>query len=276
MTSTETTPEPFDVLLSPRVVLVAPRGGANVGSVCRAMKNMGADALFIVDGCYDRKQARLMAVHGGDVFEARREVASIRDAIEGCGVVVGTTARSGAYRRRSRDVRELARELVGSGRAAAGAIAGRPLALLFGREDRGLSNQDIAVCHHLVCIPTSPAYTSLNLAQAAMITLYEIYRARLEAAAAAAEHDQSQPMPADARDFDDAMVALERALLAIGFLSSENPQHIMVTIRAMLGRALPDERELRIVRGIARQLEWFGAGGSEVARDKRERGEKLK
>jgi len=257
------------------VVLVSPRGGANVGSVCRAMKNMGAGSLFIVDGRYDRKQARLMAVHGGDVFEARREVETIRDAIEGCGVVVGTTARGGAYRQRSRDIRELARELVGRGRAEAGAQRGRPLALLFGREDRGLSNQDIALCHHLVCIQTSADYSSLNLAQAAMIVLYEIYRARVEAGAGGAG-DRVAAVPADARDFDDAMVALERGLLTVGFLSSDNPQHIMSTIRAMLGRALPDDRELRILRGISRQLEWFGSGGHEVARDKRERGEKLK
>jgi tRNA C32,U32 (ribose-2'-O)-methylase TrmJ len=100
-------------------VLVQPQGGANVGAVCRAIKNMGGGRLVTVGDSFDHDQARLMAVHAADVFERRTVVTTLRDAIAGCGVVVGTTARAGAYRDRARDIRDLAGLLTGERMPAA-------------------------------------------------------------------------------------------------------------------------------------------------------------
>lgn len=254
----------------PRIVLVEPQGGANVGAVCRAIKNMEGGRLVTVGGSFDHEQARVMAVHAVDVLEQRMVAASLRDAIAGCGVVVGTTARAGAYRDRTRDIRELAALL----------LAGeRPAALVFGPEDSGLANRDIAACHHLAFVATSDAYPSLNLSQAVLLCLYEVHRARLTAAGRQASPGQVERgghAPADAAALEDTFDQLERALLEIGFLSTDNPEHIMMSLRGLLGRAALDERELRIVRGIVRQISWFAEGGREVALAKRERGEKLK
>jgi len=258
----------------PRVVLVRPRGGANVGSVCRAILNMGGGDLYVVDGNYDPEQAAIMAVHARSVHDARHDVATLHEAIGGCSVVVGTTARKGPYRERSRDVRAVAAELV---RAEMPRAA--PAAIVFGPEDTGLTNEDIAVCHDLVFIPTTDVYQSLNLAQAVMVFLYEIHRARLdvpgEDSRAVLVASPSRTL-ADAGAVEEMFVGLERALVDVGFLPSDNPKHIMVTLRALFGRAALDDRELRILRGIVRQIRWYVDGGRDVALAKGARGENLK
>jgi tRNA/rRNA methyltransferase len=146
---------------------------------------------------------------------------------------------------------------------------------VFGPEDSGLSNEEIAACHLLAYIPTSADYASLNLAQAAVVCLYEVLRARV-AGNVDARETKPDGVRADAAAVEDMYAALEQALLAIGFLSSDNPRHIMMTLRDVLGRAGLDERELRVLRGVARQISWFAEGGDEVARAKQARGEKLK
>ncbi|MFP6627271.1 MAG: RNA methyltransferase [Deltaproteobacteria bacterium] len=260
------------VAASPRVILVRPRGGANVGAVCRAIKNMGGGCLVIVDGRFDLEQARRMAVHAADVLEARLEVDTLREAIEGTSVVVGTTARGGAYRCRSTDIHELVKEIVGGG-------GDDPSwALVFGPEDTGLSNQEVAVCHHLAVVPTAKEYSSLNLSQAVLLCLYEVWRRRLACSADDPADRQGQPMfeAADAGAVDDMCVALEKALVEIGFLSPSNPHPVMAALRSAFGRAHLDVRELSVLRGIARQISWFSLGGREIAHDKRSRGQRLR
>jgi tRNA/rRNA methyltransferase len=264
-----------------RVVLVGPRGGVNVGAVCRAMKNMGARELVVVAGAFDVEQARVSAVHAADVLDARRETATLRDAIEGCGLVVGTTARKGAFRDRSEDIRSLARELAAAPADADGGARAEPLpsAIVFGPEDTGLRNEDVAICHRLAYIPASDDYASLNLAQAVMICLYEIHRAALEEGARATSVGMAahEGYPAaEAGEIEDALSALERSLVAIGFLPEKGAERVMAGLRSLLTRAGMDERELRIVRGVARQILWFAEGGREVAAGKRARGEKLR
>ncbi len=257
---------------SPRIILVQPQGGANVGAACRAMKNMGARDLTIVAGAYDRAQARTMAVHAGDLLHRALHVDTIEEALAGCGVVVGTTARSGPYGRVCADIREVARELV------AGEPVLRPFALVFGREDRGLSNREAGFCHRLAEIPSTDDYRSVNLAQAVMVCVYEIRRARLDAAAARhlAAAGPAPTRVADAGELEAAFVQLQEAFLEIGFLSEANPGVPMATLRDLIGRAAPDEREVRILRGLARQIKWYGSGGSEIADAKRRVGGKLR
>ncbi len=266
----------------PRVVLVAPEGGANVGSVCRAIKNMGAGGLCIVDGAFDETDARRMAVHAVDVLEAAVRVDSFAEAVAGCARVVGTTAKAGACRELARPVRESAQDLVGWQLEHAREGIPAEVAVVFGRERTGLTNAEIAACHQLVYIPTAPAYRSLNLAQAVLLVLYEMWMARLAASgetAARTAREQGvahREAPADAGEVEAMFVALEEALVGIGFLDEVNPGHVMASLRSVLTRAGMDARELRILRGLARQIRWFGDTGHEVLAAKRARGDKLR
>lgn len=240
---------------------------------------MGGGRLFVVRGEFDVDQARVMAVHAAEVLDGRVGVDSLEQALAGCATVVGTTARRGAYRQRCEDIRPLVRSLVEA------EARDSPSALVFGPEDRGLSNDEIALCHRLAFIPSAAEYVSLNLAQAVMVGLYEYRRARLDAARGTASggegprdtvYAQPQRRRADAGELEAMLCALQEALLEIGFLSQDNPQHVMHSIRSVLGRAGLDDREARIFRGLARQISWYAAGGREVAMGKRERGDKLR
>src|SRR5688572_11240496 len=128
------------MLANVRIVLVRPRGSGNIGSIARAMKNMGQTELAIVGTARTRSfWARAMAVHGRDILSQAKCYDTIREAIAGCGLIVGTTARSGLYRNHSRSPRQVAPEI------AAAARSGK-VALLFGPEDHGLSNKDLEPC----------------------------------------------------------------------------------------------------------------------------------
>jgi len=152
-----------------RIVLVGPLYGGNVGSVCRAMANMGLSDLALVQPRnLDMLEARKMAVHATSILEAGREYDSLAAATADCGLVIGTSARPGLYRQHAQSPRACARALLDA--AAAG-----PVAYVFGREDKGLSNDELALCAHIVQIPTTTTYASLNLAQAVLICCYELF-----------------------------------------------------------------------------------------------------
>jgi tRNA/rRNA methyltransferase len=255
-------------------VLVRPRGGENVGSVCRAIKNMGAGRLVVVDPEFDHAGASKMAVHARDVLSDRLEVPDLVSAVAGCSLVIGTTARSGAYRQRSSDVRELCERAARETISRDDDLSALPAAFVFGPEDTGLTNEDIAVCHVLGFIPTSDEYQSLNLAQAVLVTLYEFRRAVASLVGAEATGETREQ--ADAEQVEAMFTHLESALARVGFLSEDNPAHIMVTLRAMLARTGLDPREVRVLRGIARQVDWFAQEGRDVAIEKRRRGDKLR
>ena len=156
-----------------RVIMVRPHGSGNIGSVARAMKNLGAGELVVVGKARTQSfWARAMAVHGRDILADAKCYESIREAIADCTLVVGTTCRSGLYRSHSQTPREIASTVVGA--AQKGKVA-----LLFGPEDHGLSNKDLEHCQLLVTIPTRSEYQSLNVSQAAVICLYELYIAAL-------------------------------------------------------------------------------------------------
>ena len=157
-----------------RIVMVRPRGSGNIGSVARAMKNVGAKELAIVGSARTQSfWARAMAVHGRDILSEAKCYETIRAAIADCTLVVGTTCCAGLYRSHSQTVREAAP-------AVAAAARDGKVALLFGPEDHGLSNKDLEHCQQLITIPANPEYPSFNVAQAAVICLYEIYVASLE------------------------------------------------------------------------------------------------
>lgn len=252
-----------------RIVLVRPRGAANLGAVARAMKNMGLGDLALVRPAAHRGPlARTMAVHAADVLEAARVFESIGDAVADCALVVGTTARGGPYRDAVRSPREVAPEVARRARR-------QRVALVFGPEDHGLANDDLKSCHRLVRIPSSDAYASLNLAQAVIICAYEIFLAAGTAPADAKEEAAAARLaPAGRVSF--AFERLQQAFLAIGFLPADNPDHVMFGLRHLLGRTGLREREVRILLALARQIEWYGKGGWREAERKRAEGKKLK
>jgi len=147
------------MLTNLRIVLVRPRGSGNIGSVARAMKNVGAKELAIVGSARTQSfWARAMAVHGRDILSEAKCYETIRAAIADCTFVVGTTRRAGLYRSHSQTPRQAAPAL------ASAAKTGK-VALLFGPEDHGLSNKDLEHCQQLITIPTHPEYQSLNVAR---------------------------------------------------------------------------------------------------------------
>lgn len=241
-----------------RVVLVRPKSAGNVGSVARAMKNFGCEDLVLVaPRRFRRFAADAMAVHGRDVLDAMRTVPTLGEAVADCGWVVGTTCRPGLYRKRARTPRDIAGEI----RSVA---AKNRVALVFGPEDTGLANDELAHCHELVTIPTDPAYASLNLAQAVLLCLYEVRLAERPARAEGA-------LATSAR-IELMFDKLREALLAIGFLPENNPEHILFALRRIFGRSRLEERDVRIWLGVARQIEWFASGGRDVLARKRAEG----
>jgi tRNA/rRNA methyltransferase len=247
-----------------RVVLVRPQGPANVGAAARALKNMGLQHLVVVrphastparpEASTHPFWAQAMAVHAGDVLAGVRQVASLGEAVADCGLVVGTTCRDGLYRAAAEPPRSVAPRLLAAAQQ-------NRAALVFGPEDRGLSNEDLKACHQLIRIPTAAEYPSLNLAQAVMICCYEILLAQQAIQSDAVAADPAPAALAPAAEVDRMLGHLRTALLSIGFLHRDNPDHIMFAFRRFLGRAQLEEREVRILLGLARQIEWFGRGG---------------
>ncbi|MBI4526436.1 MAG: RNA methyltransferase [Deltaproteobacteria bacterium] len=243
-----------------RIILVQPRGSGNIGSVARAMKNMGLKDLAIVNG--GRTQsfwARAMAVHAQDILEQCRPFESLREALADCRLVVGTTCRSGLYRSHSQTPRDFAGQIV-----AAAEI--ERVGLVFGPEDHGLSNRDLRHCQGLMTIPSHPDYPSLNVAQAVMICLYEIYLAATNGGTRPAI--SRAPVENVERLFD----RMKRSLLKIGFLNPQNPEHILLALRRILGRAGLEEPDVRILTGLFRQIEWYAEKGWRLVQEKERNG----
>ena len=234
-----------------RVVLVRPRGAANVGAVARAMKNMGLRELVLVrPASMNSFWAKAMAAHAEDVLRNVRQTETLGAAVGDCGLVVGTTCRGGPYRVAPEPPRIAAPHIVA-------AAAANRVALVFGPEDHGLSNEDLTACHRLIAIAADPAYQSLNLAQAVLVCCYELYLASTGEA-------RSSPELAAAEQVELMFQKLQAALCSIGFLHADNPDHIMYAFRRFLGRAELEPRDVNILLGLARQIEWFGSGGHAV------------
>ena len=247
-----------------RIVMVRPRGSGNIGSVARAMKNVGGGELAIVGRARTQSfWAKAMAVHGRDILANARCYSSIREAIADCALVVGTTCRSGLYRKHSQTPRQAATALAAAAKKA-------KVALLFGPEDHGLSNKDLEHCQLLLTIPTDPKYQSLNVAQAAVICLYEIYLASLDPV------EDEGIERARAEDIERLFDIMRKSLLKIGFLDSENPEHMLLAFRRILGRAGLEEKDVRILTGMFRQIEWYANQGWKVVEEKEKKGVKIR
>ncbi|HLW70336.1 MAG TPA: RNA methyltransferase, partial [Candidatus Binataceae bacterium] len=158
-------------------VLFRPQSAGNIGAAARALKNMGFDDLRLVaPGTMNQREAVAMAVHADDVLAGATTWPDLASALADCSVTVGTTSRRGGYRSTAQPLRAAALELAALSRS-------NKIAVIFGREDRGLTNRELKLCNRLITIPTAPEYPSLNLAQAVVVVAYELMMATISSAA---------------------------------------------------------------------------------------------
>jgi TrmH family RNA methyltransferase len=232
-----------DPLARVRVVLDEPQDPVNISAVIRAMKNMGLRALTLVRPTqYDASRIRFVAHDSDDIVAGIRHCDTIDEALDGCVRVAAYTARQRAAKRRVADPRGAAQELVAC--TTEGEVA-----VLFGREDRGLDNTSLDRAHLVVTIPTT-GYASLNLAQAALIAMYELRLAAPEHARARRAPRKDAP-PATSEQFERLFADAERALVAIEFFKTRNEELVLRSIRSLAFRAAPDAREIELLRAMA-------------------------
>ncbi len=230
------------------IVLVEPQIPENIGSAARAMHNMGLDRLVVVDpkNLDPERMNKTATGSSTKVLEGMNIYKNLREALAPFQYLVGTTARIGASRPALGQPRSLARKLIPISRD-------NLVAILFGPEDRGLSNDQLRFCHTIATVPTA-SFSSLNLAQAVMIVCYELFLANDRI-------PQDTPIPRLANSFElEGMYDHLRAMLSkIGFLDPQNPEHWLLNIRRFLARAPLRAREVRIIRGICRQMDWYAS-----------------
>ena len=228
-----------------RVVLVRPEHPGNIGAAARAMKNMGFSALHLVaPRCgHLTPEALAMAYGARDVLDGARVHAAPAEAVADARWVVGLSM--------PRPGRSASERLAEAAPGIARHARAHDVALVFGSEISGLSNDDLAACHQIVAIPTDPAQPSLNLAQAVLLACYELARAEPPPAG----FDPAPPLAA-AAELDGLHRHLADTLRAIDFLRPPHDRHLLRDFRAMITRARLDPREVRILRGILRQTLW--------------------
>jgi tRNA/rRNA methyltransferase len=227
------------------IVLHRPRLPENIGAAARAACNMGIARLVLVDpeDC-DLTRILKMATHvAADLVECMEVYPDLATALLPFAYVVGTTARTGGQRQQVQTPREIAVELISI-------CANNQVALLFGPEDRGLSNTELRWCHALVTIPTA-GFSSLNLAQAVMILSYELVMAGYK------PPERFVPRLANRRELEAMYEHLKETLIKINFINPENPDYWMQNIRRYFSRVGLQAREVKVIRGICRQIDWY-------------------
>lgn len=233
------------------VVLVGTLYTGNVGSSCRAMANMGIRKLRLAAPNLQNswEEGERMAVHATGIMAAREEFASLEEAVADCVAVVGTTAREGLYRQHVKAPRDCAADILSL--AATG-----PVAVVFGREDKGLLNEEIAQCTHLVRIPVDEGYTSINLSQAVLITCYELFTA-----SGRYRPPQEKAPPAPQAQKMQLMKNWAAMLQEIGFMKPEQTDHFMQGFHRVFSRGVFTKDDAALMLGVARQAIWAKKNG---------------
>lgn len=230
-----------------RIVLVKTSHTGNIGSTARAMKTMGLSQLILVEPLeLPDGKASALAAGAGDVLANAKVVNSLQEAVADCGLVIGTSARSRTLDWPMCEPRECAEKLVTE-------VADYPVALVFGRENNGLSNEELQQCHFHVCIPANPEYSSLNLAAAVQTLCYEIRMAFLNLDAD--RHKGEEVLYPLADNLERFYSHLEQTLCKTNFIIPQHPGMVMTKLRRLFNRARPEEQELNILRGILASIE---------------------
>lgn len=225
-----------------RIILVKPQESKNIGSVCRAMKTMGLDSLYIVgQENYDRSEAAITAVHAVDVLDRAVQCSGLEEAIRDAVLVAGITRRRGKWRKYFALSPEQLAERITS-------IEEGPCAVVFGNEASGLNDRDLSRCHLSARIPSSPAFPSLNLSHAVQIITYQIFRRLAEERGA----KTFRPLPPG--DLDSLVSLMIASLTTIGFFTQGDPDELAVFLRDIFARAELENREAERLAGIFRRI----------------------
>ena len=236
-----------------QIVMVNTTHSGNIGAAARAMKNMGLSRLTLVDpiAAVD-EEAIQRSSRAEDILHNVRIVATLEEAIADCGLVIGTSARS----------RHIPWPLMNPRQAAAKAAemipAGNDVALVFGRESRGLTNEELHLCHAHVHIPTNPDFSSLNVAQAIQVLCYELRMAMVTEETEEEEGQWGVPWDyplATHGELEGLFQHMEKTLIDIGFLDPNTPKQLMPRLRRLFQRSAPDKTEVNILRGMLAMIQ---------------------
>ncbi|MDY0362457.1 MAG: RNA methyltransferase [Desulforegulaceae bacterium] len=241
------------------IVLVRPKYSTNIGSSARAMKNMGFKNLIIVNPVdYDHDKAKKLSTHAAqDILENAVFSDNLDLALKDFNFCIGTTARIGKQRSLIMTSPE---EM---GKNISKLVKNNKTAILFGPEDKGLDNLELKRCHQLVTIDTDE-FSSLNLSQAVMIITYELSKALKE------PPEFFVPELANRFQLDSMYEHLKRILLKINFIHPENPDHWLDNFRIFFSRQDMRAKDVNILRGVLRQIEWYGNNMLEIGKHKKD------
>ncbi|WDE00287.1 tRNA (cytosine(32)/uridine(32)-2'-O)-methyltransferase TrmJ [Thalassomonas actiniarum] len=251
MSGTQETSLPASLLDKVRIVLVNTSDCRNIGSAARAMKTMGLSQLILVDPLeMPNGQAQALAAGATDVLANAKVVNTLEEAINDCGLVVGTSARSRTLPWPMLDPRGCGEKLINE-------ASEYPVALVFGRESSGLTNDELQLCHFHVQIPANPEYSSLNLAMAVQTLSYEVrmsFLAQEQQAYAGANSEDDEVYPV-VEETERLYQHFEQALTATGFIVPSHPGLVMTKLRRLFNRARPDMKEVKMLRGMLASVE---------------------
>lgn len=239
-----------DALSRVVVVLDHPKDVVNVAGVTRVMMNFGLPTLRLVEPDeFDEHRIEGIAHRSRPLIEATTLHDTLEEAVADCTWVVGTTARARTAGRNYARPGDVSAELIE--KTAEGRVA-----IVFGREDKGLSNEALDLCQAVVIIPTHPEYSSLNLAQACLVLAYETFLAA-EAAPDELPRGRRATRPPTAEELEQTYQALEDGLAAIEFYKSRKPSAVMRTLRTLIARGEPDLREARLLAAVGFEVGHF-------------------
>ena len=225
-----------------RIVLVNPSHPGNIGAVARAMKNMGVSRLYLVaPEQFPDKKAHIRAAGADDILEQAVVTADLPTALTGCEYVYASSARSRRLEWPECDARQCAQQLITE-------HAHQEVALVFGRESSGLTNAELAYCHQHVHIAADPNFSSLNLAAAVQILVYELRMAILATDSPIFLSEVRQIAPHE--QLTGFYQHLQDTLVELGFFNTEHPKKLMLRLRRLFNRAQLDVTEVNILRGI--------------------------
>lgn len=227
-----------------RIVLVNTSHPGNIGAAARAMKNMGLSKLVLVDPKdFPNVEAYSRASGADDVLGDASVVATLSEALAGCSWVMGTSARERTVEWPVMNPRECAVKSISE------ALTGE-VAIVFGRERTGLTNEELELCHALVCIPANPEYSSLNIAAAVQVLCYELRVTSLENVVVQPVEKSDSDSPATADQVEGMYDHLSQMLDDIGFFGTNNPEIVMRRLKGLFSRTRVTKREVNILRGI--------------------------
>ncbi|EJL6292493.1 tRNA (cytosine(32)/uridine(32)-2'-O)-methyltransferase TrmJ [Vibrio cholerae] len=226
-----------------KVVLVGTTHSGNIGSAARAMKVMGLSQMVLVDSqCQVDAQAIALAAGASEIALNAQIYPTLEAAVADCGLVVGTSARSRTLEWPMLEPRECGEKLISEAKQ-------HSVAMVFGRERTGLTNDELQLCHYHVCVPANPEYSSLNLAMAVQLLSYEVRMAYLALQQSSQSSTLQEEYPRH-QELERFYAHLEQVIMQTEFISAQQPGQVMNKLRRMFTRARPEAQEINILRGI--------------------------